>query len=622
MLAPWPFLDGGAAAVSVAMIFDGATVEQEYLWRGGAVEARDPSGTLMVRRGRDGFEVVLPRACRGEIAVGARVVDLRELSLCGVAAVPVGPRTRVTLRAGAVSFVVTGTTAPRRLRLQPSGSWRRRTALAATAVMLALCALALQTATPRKLEWRLPEIVRTRVALLASQGGGRTAATARIALEPPRARSRASEAAPSAAARAKANASARTKTGARTNAHAKKKAEAETNANDETSRDAETNAEAKTAVAAKANAEAKTAAEAKANAEAETAAAAQTSAEADSRADARAPSKSAAAAEAAAVTPSCSAAEAASPTVAASPTTADSPSSGDDARQAAAVRARAAGTIGALAQWRAALLGDLRRAGADRSTVGAIGAATGGSDADARGTETGSSAAGATRSGSAGGSGSSAGGRSGSSAGGSGTGAGGGGSGGAFGSSGTSGSAAGGGGGGGDAALAGDAAGDAYGLGGLGLVGGGVGGGGADETIGLGDIGTIGHGGGGGDGVGYGYGAGRLGAHHTADVFVLPGRAHVRGVCDGELIRRVVRAHVNEVRFCFERALQAHPTLSGRVVTRFSVERDGRVSAASVLSSTIAAGVDRCVAAAIPRWQFARCDGVVTYPFVFVPAAR
>src|SRR5690348_17131558 len=109
VLAPWPFLESGAAAVSVATVFDGATLDETILWAGGAVEARGAGGELLVRRGGEGgFELLLRGACDGVVAVGAREVELRELSLCGVTALPIGPRTRVTLRDGAVTVAVAG----------------------------------------------------------------------------------------------------------------------------------------------------------------------------------------------------------------------------------------------------------------------------------------------------------------------------------------------------------------------------------------------------------------------------------------------------------------------------------------------------------------------------------
>ncbi|MCA1664779.1 MAG: hypothetical protein LC659_10995, partial [Myxococcales bacterium] len=88
-LGPWPFLDGGAAAVQVATIFDGATVEHELLCRGARGGWRAPvrlggDGAVEVRLGDGGFELLLARTCDGDVRVGAGVVELRELSLCGV----------------------------------------------------------------------------------------------------------------------------------------------------------------------------------------------------------------------------------------------------------------------------------------------------------------------------------------------------------------------------------------------------------------------------------------------------------------------------------------------------------------------------------------------------------
>ena len=94
--------------------------------------------------------------------------------------------------------------------------------------------------------------------------------------------------------------------------------------------------------------------------------------------------------------------------------------------------------------------------------------------------------------------------------------------------------------------LIGNEIGEAYGVGGLGLVGTGTGGGGTGEgTIGLGNFGTIGKGGGGGNGSGYGRGAGGLGGRRARAPDVIPGQANVRGSLDKEIIRRIIRRHIN-----------------------------------------------------------------------------
>jgi hypothetical protein len=170
--------------------------------------------------------------------------------------------------------------------------------------------------------------------------------------------------------------------------------------------------------------------------------------------------------------------------------------------------------------------------------------------------------------------------------------------------------------------LLGSEVGEAYGVGGLGLVGSGRGGGGTGEgTIGLGNLGTIGKGGGGGSGSGYGRGAGGLGGRRAGSPDVVPGTAEVRGSLDKELIRRVIRRHLNEVKFCYERELVKNGNLVGRVQIQFTISGTGAVIASAVQSSTMnSPPVEMCIAQSVRRWEFPKPQGggivVVTYPFV------
>ncbi|MBK8481747.1 MAG: TonB family protein [Proteobacteria bacterium] len=174
--------------------------------------------------------------------------------------------------------------------------------------------------------------------------------------------------------------------------------------------------------------------------------------------------------------------------------------------------------------------------------------------------------------------------------------------------------------------LIGDQIGEAYGAGGLGLVGTGRGGGGTGEgTIGLGALGTIGKGGGGGDGAGYGTAAGRLAGRTASVPIVQAGQAEVRGALDKEIIRRVIRAHINEVKFCYSQALQTDEDLGGRVVIEFTIAANGTVVASRVQTSTLGnARVDQCIADAVRRWPFPKPKGggivIVSYPFVLQAA--
>jgi len=172
--------------------------------------------------------------------------------------------------------------------------------------------------------------------------------------------------------------------------------------------------------------------------------------------------------------------------------------------------------------------------------------------------------------------------------------------------------------------LVGNRIGAAYGVGGLGLVGTGRGGGAPDESafVGLGALGDVGRGAGIGDGAGMGRGAGFLGSHAAgAPCCIAAGRASVVGGLDKEIIRRVVRRHINEWRYCYERELQSQPSLAGRIILSFTIGPNGQVLTARMTSSTVGnAAVEQCVAQAVRRWRFPAPRGggivVVSYPIL------
>ncbi|HSN98214.1 MAG TPA: AgmX/PglI C-terminal domain-containing protein, partial [Candidatus Nanopelagicales bacterium] len=170
--------------------------------------------------------------------------------------------------------------------------------------------------------------------------------------------------------------------------------------------------------------------------------------------------------------------------------------------------------------------------------------------------------------------------------------------------------------------LSGDPLGDSFGAGGLGLRGSGVGGGGTGEgTIGLGSIGGLGHGAGPGTGSGYGSGSGRLGGRATP-----ANRPEVRtesstvvGTLPKEVIQRIIRRNINQIRYCYERGLQTNPNLEGKVVVEFTIGKDGAVVAARDKGSTLQdKAVASCVVGRFLRMQFPQPAGggivIVTYP--------
>ncbi|MBW2528940.1 MAG: AgmX/PglI C-terminal domain-containing protein [Deltaproteobacteria bacterium] len=173
--------------------------------------------------------------------------------------------------------------------------------------------------------------------------------------------------------------------------------------------------------------------------------------------------------------------------------------------------------------------------------------------------------------------------------------------------------------------LLGDPIGEAYGTGGLGLSGTGRGGGGTGEgTIGLGKVGVIGRGGG-GTGSGYGSGVGRLGSSRRGQpAKVTPGRSMVVGKLDKGIIRRIIRRHVNQIRYCYERELAKEPNLAGRLSLKFTIGPDGKVTTVNV-AQPMHGGVDSCVTRVFRRMMFPKPEGggivVVSYPFVFQPSS-
>lgn len=166
----------------------------------------------------------------------------------------------------------------------------------------------------------------------------------------------------------------------------------------------------------------------------------------------------------------------------------------------------------------------------------------------------------------------------------------------------------------------GERTGAAYGVGAFGQVGTGRGGGGVSERgIGGGNIGTAGRGGGGAGGGGYGRNEGRIEERATKVPTVIPGRPVVTGALDKEIIRRVIRKHRREIKYCYEQELIKNKNLAGKVVVSFTISSTGAVVAAVKQSSTLNnARVEGCITSKIRRWVFPEPNGGgivrVSYP--------
>ena len=161
-----------------------------------------------------------------------------------------------------------------------------------------------------------------------------------------------------------------------------------------------------------------------------------------------------------------------------------------------------------------------------------------------------------------------------------------------------------------------------FGSGDLGFDGGALvgAGGGTGEGIGLGNIGTLGHGSGGGTGGGVGY----LGGH-TSTVRVRQGATTVNGRLPPEVIQRIVRQHFGIFRRCYQDGLKRDPSLAGRVAIKFVVDTTGAVSRADRDPSTTLsdAAVVSCVVSGFRSLSFPQPEGgivTVVYPLIFDPA--
>jgi Ca-activated chloride channel family protein len=137
---------------------------------------------------------------------------------------------------------------------------------------------------------------------------------------------------------------------------------------------------------------------------------------------------------------------------------------------------------------------------------------------------------------------------------------------------------------------------------------------------GLGMTGTIGSG-----GSGYGRGSGGgFGGRGVRVPSVRNAQPTVTGSLDKDVIRRIVRAHINEIRSCYNTSLTHDPTLSGKVTIDMTIGADGKVSASAVGSNTTGdEPLAQCIAKVVKRWTFPKPAGggtvKVTYPFVLSP---
>ncbi len=110
----------------------------------------------------------------------------------------------------------------------------------------------------------------------------------------------------------------------------------------------------------------------------------------------------------------------------------------------------------------------------------------------------------------------------------------------------------------------------------------------------------------------------------TSVANVRPATAEIEGSLDKDFIGRIVRSHIEEIRYCYNQALTKDAALAGRITIEFTIGATGSVSASTVADTTPADdAVGTCAVKAVKRWKFPKPDGggnvVVRYPFVLAP---
>ena len=108
----------------------------------------------------------------------------------------------------------------------------------------------------------------------------------------------------------------------------------------------------------------------------------------------------------------------------------------------------------------------------------------------------------------------------------------------------------------------------------------------------------------------------------TGALTTTPADPVILGALDRSLIDEVVKRHMNQIRYCYQRALTRSPDLSGKVTVKFVIGGDGSVSSAKVRRSTLHdSAVETCITNRFMRFSFPEPKGngmvIVSYPFVF-----
>lgn len=136
-------------------------------------------------------------------------------------------------------------------------------------------------------------------------------------------------------------------------------------------------------------------------------------------------------------------------------------------------------------------------------------------------------------------------------------------------------------------------------------------------------VGAIGTGAKGGGSGGYKAGTGLgTGSTGNGEVGLEDTESVVEGGLDREVIAGVIREHLGQIRYCYERQLAASPDLYGKLKVRFTIDANGEVDSQSVTQTTLKSNmIEDCILRRLATWKFPKPKGgtkvIVSYPFLF-----
>lgn len=138
------------------------------------------------------------------------------------------------------------------------------------------------------------------------------------------------------------------------------------------------------------------------------------------------------------------------------------------------------------------------------------------------------------------------------------------------------------------------------------------------DVDGLGDVWGV-H-----DGTGTGPGKDGFGIKDRGGIDAGGSDRVIMGTMTPDQVDLVIKRHLSQIRFCYQRQLPRDPHLSGKVSVRFVIAGDGTVSLAKVHDSSLGnEEVERCIVDRFFRMQFPQPLGngtvIVKYPFLFTP---